>query len=120
MDWKRLVATCFGLGWMPVAPGTWGSLPPALVFAVMAYCGAPAVVTTVAMVVLLTAGCAGCVLCAPASITATGKEDPGEVVADEFAGQAVAFLFAPLLASRGLVGWEAPVIAACGFPGVPR
>ena len=22
--WRRLIASCFGLGWLPIAPGTWG------------------------------------------------------------------------------------------------
>jgi phosphatidylglycerophosphatase A len=115
MDWKRLIATCLGLGWMPVAPGTWGSLPPAVVFGVLACCGASGAATTVVMVLMVAAGCVGCVLCAPASIVATGKIDPGEVVADEFAGQAVAYLAVPLVASQGLSGWEGIVVAFCGF-----
>jgi phosphatidylglycerophosphatase A len=28
---KRLLASCFGLGFLPGAPGTFGSLPPAVV-----------------------------------------------------------------------------------------
>ncbi|MBP7051467.1 MAG: phosphatidylglycerophosphatase A [Phycisphaerae bacterium] len=115
MDWKRWIATSLGLGWMPVAPGSWGSLPPAVVFALLTYCGAPEATTTAVMVAMVAIGCVACVLCAPASIAATGRIDPGEVVADEFAGQAVAFLGVPLVATRPLVGWEGLVIAACGF-----
>ena len=115
MDWKRLIATCLGLGWMPVAPGTWGSLPPVVVFAALVCCGASDVTTMAVVALMVVAGCVGCVLCAPASIAATGKIDPGEVVADEFAGQAVAFLAVPLVATRSLSCWEGLVIAACGF-----
>ncbi len=115
MDWKRLIATCLGLGWMPVAPGTWGSLPPVVVFGVLTYCGAPGAATTVVMALMLVAGCVACIVGSPGSIAAVGKEDPGEVVADEFAGQAVAFLVVPLVATRGLSGWESLAIAACGF-----
>ena len=30
-----MLTSCFGLGWLPVAPGTWGSLPPVFVFGVL-------------------------------------------------------------------------------------
>ncbi len=42
--------------------------------------------------VLVLAGSVVCIKFAPAVIAATGKKDPREVVADEFAGQAAAFL----------------------------
>ena len=115
MDWRRLTATCFGLGWMPVAPGSWGSLPPAVVFWLMVACGAPAVSISITMLVLLVVGCVTCVLYAPASIAAVGREDPGEVVMDEFAAQALTFLAIPLLASRALSGWEGFLLAVIGF-----
>ena len=44
-----------------------------------------------------------------------GRQDPGEVVMDEFAAQALTFLAVPLLVSRNLCGWESLVIAAFGF-----
>ncbi len=114
MDWKRWIATCFGLGWLPVAPGSWGSLPPALIFGVLMYAGMPATATIV-MVVMLAVGCIACVLYAPASIAAKEKDDPSEVVMDEFAAQALTFLALPLLTARGLCGWESLVLASFGF-----
>ena len=89
---RRLAASCFGLGWLPVAPGTWGSLPPAIVFGLMCYLRAPSVVTSIVMAALALIGSVVCVKCASDVIAATGKTDPGEVVADEFAGQAVTFI----------------------------
>jgi phosphatidylglycerophosphatase A len=115
MCWKRLIATCFGLGWLPVAPGTWGSMPPAIVFGLLMYCCVPGIATTMVMAAMLLVGCVACVYCAPASIAATGRQDPGEVVVDEFAAQALTFLAVPLLVSRNLCGWESLVIAAFGF-----
>ena len=97
-----------------MAPGSWGSLPPALVFGLLMYAGAPASATAV-MAVMLVVGCAACVLYAPASIAAKGDEDPGEVVMDEFAAQALTFLILPLVAARGLCGWECVVLAGVGF-----
>jgi len=114
MNWKRWIATCFGLGWLPVAPGTWGSLPPAIVFGLLMYAGASAT-TTAAMAVMLVVGCAACILYAPASIAAEGDDDPGEVVMDEFAAQALTFLVLPLVVPRGLCGWESLVLAGVGF-----
>jgi phosphatidylglycerophosphatase A len=114
MNWKRWIATCFGLGWLPVAPGTWGSLPPAIVFGLLMYAGMPAA-TMAVMAVMLVVGCAACILYAPASIAARGDSDPGEVVMDEFAAQALTFLVVPLVAPRGLCGWESLVLASVGF-----
>jgi len=89
---KRLLASCFGLGWLPLAPGTWGSLPPVVVFALMRHFGTSTVVTSIVMAALALAGCVVCVKFAPAAMAATSKTDPREVVADEFAGQAVTFI----------------------------
>src|SRR4030042_947416 len=105
MTWRRWSAPCFGLGRLPVAPGSWGSLPPAIVFGLLMYCCVPGWVTAAVMAVMLGAGCATCVLYAPASMAATGRNDPGEVVMDEFAGQALTFLVMPLVMPRDLCGW---------------
>jgi phosphatidylglycerophosphatase A len=91
---KRLAASGFGLGWLPLAPGSWGSLPPAIIFALLFQFGASPLVIIVVMVALAAAGSVVCVKCAPASIEATGDTDPNEVVADEIAGQAITFVFA--------------------------
>lgn len=89
---NKLLTSCFGLGYLPVAPGTWGSLPPAVVFALMCRFGAPFVLISVVMTVLALIGSVLCVKFAPAVIAAADKTDPPEVVVDEFAGQAVVFI----------------------------
>lgn len=94
---KRLFTSCFGLGLLPLAPGTWGSLPPAAVFALLAYLQTPVVVIVVAMAAFVLVGSVICVMFAPTVAAAVGKEDPGEVVADEFAGQSLVFIPAVLL-----------------------
>ncbi len=114
MAWKRWIATCFGLGWLPVAPGSWGSLPPALAFGLLMYAGSPTAATAV-LAVMLVVGCVACLLFAPASIAAQGQDDPSEVVMDEFAGQALSFLALPVLVARGLCGWESLALAGFGF-----
>jgi phosphatidylglycerophosphatase A len=112
---KRWIATCFGLGWLPVAPGTWGSLPPAIVFGLLMYFAMPGAAATIALAVLVLLGSVSCLCCARASTAATGKNDPGEVVMDEFAGQALTFLATPLLLPRALSGGESLLFALIGF-----
>jgi phosphatidylglycerophosphatase A len=93
MIMKRLLTSCFGLGWLPVCPGTWGSLPPAILFALMFYFSLSTAAVSIIMVILILLGSIVCIKFAPAMVAATGKADPREVVADEFSGQAVTFLF---------------------------
>lgn len=112
---RRWIATSFGLGWLPIAPGTWGSLPPAIAFGVLMYSGVPDVAATVILAVMVVLGSVACLWCARASTAVTGKNDPGEVVMDEFAGQALTFLATPLLVARNLSGGESFWVALLGF-----
>jgi phosphatidylglycerophosphatase A len=98
---KRLLTSSFGLGWLPVAPGTWGSLPPMIIFALSCHFGATSIVTAIIMAVIILAASVVCVKLAPAAIKETGKNDPGEVVVDEVAGQALTFLEFSIYPSRG-------------------
>ena len=77
---------------MPIAPGTWGSLPPAVVLGVMGWWSCSALSMQIVMLIWLLYGCLACICLAPAAIAATNNKDPGEVVADEVAGQALCFL----------------------------
>ncbi|MCK4999790.1 MAG: phosphatidylglycerophosphatase A [Anaerohalosphaera sp.] len=93
---KRLLTSVFGLGFLPIAPGTWGSLPVPIIFVCLCRLDAePGVIFTVMAIIAIVAG-AVCVTYSDAAIKATGRKDPGEVVADELAGQAVVFMI-PLL-----------------------
>ena len=112
---KRMLTSCFGLGRLPVAPGTWGSLPPVIIFGLMSYFGASSAMISNIMAVLVLAGSFVCIQFAPASIAATGKNDPGEVVADEFAGQALTFLFSPFLVMRTATPRQILITALTGF-----
>jgi len=89
---KRLLTSGFGLGRLPIAPGTWGSAPVAIVFGLMCYVGAGVLTTSAVMVFIGLAASAVCVAFAPVAIEATGRKDPREVVVDEIAGQATAFI----------------------------
>ncbi|MHC4194636.1 MAG: phosphatidylglycerophosphatase A family protein [Planctomycetota bacterium] len=89
---QRLFTSCFGLGFLPIAPGTWGSLPPAVIFALMCHLGASAALISIVMCIFVLLGAIVCTKFAHVIIEATGKNDPSEVVADEFAGQALTFI----------------------------
>ena len=107
---KRLLTSCFGLGYLPIAPGTWGSVPIAAVFGLMCYQGVSVITVSVVMGVIVLAGSIICVLFSPEVIEATAKKDPSEVVADEAAGQAVAFIGA-----CGIGAGSAAIITISGF-----
>ncbi|UCF15544.1 MAG: phosphatidylglycerophosphatase A, partial [Phycisphaerales bacterium] len=70
---------------------------------------------SIVMAGLVVAGSVLCVKFAPAAIAATGKDDPGEVVADELAGQAVTFLVSPFLALESASNSQVWSVAAVGF-----
>ncbi len=82
-----LLATWFGAGLLPKAPGTWGSLaalPPGLL---LLWIGGPALLVA-AIVVVSVAG----VWAGERYAEALGHDDPGAVVIDEVAGQWLALL----------------------------
>ena len=112
---KRLLASCFGLGRLPLAPGTWGSLPPAIFFGLMSQMQAPAIIISIVMAALALVGSVICVKFAPAVIAATGENDPREVVSDELAGQAVAFLTIPFLGPETFSSRQIWIITAGCF-----
>lgn len=94
MTWRRpsgVIATWFGAGLLPRAPGTWGSLA-ALPFAwaIARAGGWPALAVATALVFALGVWAAG------QEARHTGAQDPGSIVIDEVAGQWLTLLFAPL------------------------
>ncbi len=86
-----LLATWFGSGYLPKAPGTWGSLA-ALPFAwgIVQFGGywALGIATAVVFVIGLWAS--------KIYMDMTGAHDPGAIVIDEVAGQWIVLLAAPL------------------------
>jgi phosphatidylglycerophosphatase A len=105
------VATC-GVGFIPLAPGTWGSAVGVLLYfgighAAQGYFdyvvtrGADlspqifqALLTTVLLLVIFVVSLAG-TWAGTRAEKLLGKKDPGSVVVDEVAGQLVTFLFVP-------------------------
>jgi len=110
-----MLTSCFGLGWLPVAPGSWGSLPPAVAFGLVCYLGASGTVAFVLMFAFFVAGSVVCVKLSDAAVAATGKDDPNEVVADEVAGQALAFFAMPFLIDNTIPHRQLVTIVALGY-----
>ncbi|MHC5083519.1 MAG: phosphatidylglycerophosphatase A family protein [Planctomycetota bacterium] len=108
MKTPELLTTCFGLGKMPFAPGTWGSLPPVVIYMTLAYLYPPA--NTVTMIALTLLFSWICVFYSPAVVKLVGRKDPGMIVADEVAGQAVTMLVIALLSPDNICN-----SAAAGF-----
>lgn len=95
---SSLLATWFGSGLLPKAPGTWGSLA-ALPFAwLIVWAGGPIALACAAAAAFGIGWWAS-------DIYAKGRDDPGEVVIDEVAGQWLVLIAAPL----------DPAIYALGF-----
>jgi phosphatidylglycerophosphatase A len=111
---KRLLTSCFGLGWLPLAPGSWGSLPSAIIFGLACYYGGSVPIVMSLMAALVIAGSFICVKFSYVAVAATGNEDPNEVVADEIAGQALTFLVMPLIMTD-VSGGKIMSIAALGY-----
>ncbi|MGB2824369.1 MAG: phosphatidylglycerophosphatase A [Phycisphaerae bacterium] len=104
----RLIVTGLGTGYLPVAPGTWGSAAVCAIFlaAALAADGRQVCITG-AMAVLVVAATAGCVILGRFAESAFGRKDPGECTVDEWAGQALALCMLPLGA-----GWRDWLAAA--------
>jgi len=90
-------------------------LPPAIIFGLMCHFGASPAIVSIVMAALVLSGSVACVKFAPVAMAATGKNDPGEVVVDELAGQAVTFLASPFLALGSASAGQIWAVAAAGF-----
>jgi phosphatidylglycerophosphatase A len=99
----RALATWFGTGLSPIAPGTVGSLATIPLHIVL--CQLPALAHWASVFAVTLGG----VLVAERYAKDSGKHDPGEVVIDEVAGTLIAM---GLLANHG---WLAQVLAFAAF-----
>lgn len=91
-----LLATWFGVGLAPVAPGSLASIVALpMAWAIRGLWGEPGL--AIAAAIVFAAGC----WAAAMAVAASGRDDPGAVVIDEVAGQ----LLALLAAAPSLLGW---------------
>jgi phosphatidylglycerophosphatase A len=112
------VATC-GVGFIPLAPGTWGSAFGVCIYLLVRAFGFrpagqmmlivginAALLTSFLLLVIIAVSLAG-TWAATRTEAILGRKDPGIVVVDEVAGQLIAFLFIP---------WDSPAwIIVAGF-----
>jgi len=86
-----LLATWFGIGYLPVAPGTWASLAALpLAWGITAWAGWPGLAIAAVLATAIGIWCSG------VYAARSGTEDPGPVVIDEVAGQWLVLLAVPL------------------------
>ena len=84
------IATC-GVGYMPLAPGTFGSLVGVAIFLGLTRVAAGPVLLLIAILIFIFAG----IWAGTRTEEISGRKDPGKIVVDEVAGQLIALL--PLL-----------------------
>ena len=99
---RRLLVSFFGLGYGPVAPGTWGSFGAVVIYAVlwrvlgMPWCWWSALILAVA-------ACVVNLLLGDWAIEHYGSSDPKQVVIDEAAGMWLSVLLVPAHTAMGVL-----------------
>jgi phosphatidylglycerophosphatase A len=92
MKLKKLILSCFGLGYLPLAPGTWGSLQAVAILFIVYYFWHQGVVCGIVIAAAMVVSSVICLLFAGEAEKQEGKKDPRWIVIDEFAGQCIAIL----------------------------
>ncbi len=100
---RHALLTTFGLGYMKPASGTWGSMPTVVLAGLLIALGigpwqSPILYNLILLLVLLVFTFA-CTAHGDEAEAYFHKSDPGQVVGDETAGQAIALFFLPVAAS---------------------
>lgn len=91
---RKLLVSFFGMGYGPVAPGTWGSFGAVLIYFLLRWTlGEP--LSWWVSLVLIAAACAVNLLLGRWAVEHYGSSDPGQVVIDEAAGMWLSVLFVP-------------------------
>ena len=101
-DYLALVISTFGVGYLPLAPGTWGSLVAVgifLGFAQIVKGNALVAVVVVSIVVVTFAG----IWAASRTEALANRKDPSKVVVDEVAGQLISLFPLTLFAQWSIV-----------------
>lgn len=89
--WATLIATWFGCGRLPWAPGSWGSLAALpCAWIILRFAGVPELAVAVATLFVLGWWAA------EVAVRQTDAKDPGWIVVDEVAGQCLTLTVAPL------------------------
>jgi undecaprenyl-diphosphatase len=107
MKTAYFLTTCFGIGRIRYAPGTFGSLAAVAAYILLASTVAGATVWGMAVLTAVFGWI--CIRFCPAVIADCGRKDPGFVVADEVSGQSLALIGAALAGPESM--WAAAVLA---------
>jgi phosphatidylglycerophosphatase A len=110
LNLPTLALSSFGLGFLRPAPGSWGSLPPAGVGAILVIAGATVPLSLAVLGVVCLAACVACVVWGRYAEKRFGRKDAAEVVADEVAGCCLPMLAA--VSVRGGLPMELAQVAA--------
>ncbi len=110
---NKAIVTGLGTGYLPIAPGTWGSGAISLIFLAVAWgSGGLAVCINGSLAVLCVLSAIGCVALGKFTERTFGKKDPSQCTIDEWAGQSLTYFLLPL----GSNDWKAWLcVAAVGF-----
>ena len=106
---RAFLTTGLGLGYAPVAPGTFGSAGAVGVYALAVFAIPTPYCVFGVMTIIAIFFSIVCVKLGPFTEKAFGKKDPSECVADEWAGQALTMLALPM------VGPGAWITCSVGF-----
>ncbi len=109
---KLFIASGLGTGYLPIAPGTWASGATAAVFLLVAW-GSEANPYYIAgaMAGILVLSSVACVATGKFAEKQFGRKDPSQSTLDEWAGQALTYLFLPI----GTGWWNWMIVAGAGF-----
>jgi phosphatidylglycerophosphatase A len=93
-DYLALAIATFGVGYLPLAPGTWGSVVGVGIYLLLRYLAINLGHTTflileLASIIIITLSG---IWAASQAERITGRKDPGKVVVDEVAGQLISLL----------------------------
>ncbi|MCH8314984.1 MAG: phosphatidylglycerophosphatase A [Planctomycetes bacterium] len=112
MNVRLLLITVFGLGHLRPASGTWGSTPPVAFALLLIWLLSPDGLSVhdhwIVNISLVLIGLIFSIVCVRFGAEAEqrfAKKDPGQVVADETAGQCIALLFLPWRPMTDMDGW---------------
>lgn len=100
---------------MPFAPGTFGSLPPVAIVVGLLAIGTKGTTITLILAVLMLAYCVICLAFSAWAEQHLGRKDPGTVVADEVAAQAMVFLYLPWRTGTGALDFYGDILHDPGF-----
>ena len=101
-DYLALVISTFGVGYLPLAPGTWGSLVAVGIFLGFAQVVKGNVLVAVVLVSIVAVTFAG-IWAASRTEALANRKDPSKVVVDEVAGQLISLFPLTLFAHWSIV-----------------